>query len=162
MLKNLSREESENARKGRSKGRKEKSKMKKPRLGKPHLSRAAARRPGPSPGRRSRAQPSRRDGTPLSGWPQGRQLRSAAVFLKSMVDPQKKVVQRSPERVNAKTDWQLGEVSGNKHLAQASIRARSFPVVLTRHPIMCSREGEKAIQERPHLYFGSRQGDPHV
>jgi hypothetical protein len=26
---------------------------------------------------------------------------------------------------------------------------------------MCSLEGEKALRERPHLYFGSRQGDPH-
>ena len=41
-------------------------------------------------------------------------MRSAAVFLKFTVDPQKKVVQRSPERVNAKTDWQLCEVSRNK------------------------------------------------
>jgi len=27
---------------------------------------------------------------------------------------------------------------------------------------MCSLEGEKALRERPHLYFGSHQGDPHV
>jgi hypothetical protein len=41
-------------------------------------------------------------------------LRSAAVFLKPKVHPQKKVVQKPPERMNSKTDWQLGEVSGEK------------------------------------------------
>jgi len=53
--------------------------------------------------------------------------------------------------------WQLHEVS-RKRPWTSFYPCRSR----TGHPMMYSHEARKAFQERPHLYFGSRKGNPHA